>query len=597
MRLCGRAAAVVVVAWLAAGCGGAGAAHDAAPVDAAPADAAPPDLAPADDAGAVDDGAADDAAPADDATPDATPVCQPGATRCSGTQVETCGGDGQWGSATPCPGSTQTCADDSCCPVILTSGGPVEGQASGETCRYLGIPYAAPPVGALRWKPPQPVAPWTSPRPSQAGARCAQLAVAGYSPQSTDEDCLYVNVWTPPGAATAAPIMVQISGTVFGWGTEPIQDPTKLVTATGAVVVTVDSRLGAFGFLSNAELRAEDAAHPSSGNYGIEDQIAALQWVQANAAVFGGDPNRVTIFGESQRGTNVWVHLASPLSQGLFARAIVQSGWAYHLRGVHTLAEADEHGATFALLAGCSDPSQLLACLRSASPGQILSASSWAYMLPTVDGVVLPDAPITRFESGTFNQVPLLLGTTRDEGTVFVLPTPPTDAATFQTFAEGRFPGHGAAIVAEYPAAVFGGAHELAAAAAYGDGLVVCPARRVARAFVAAGVPTFRYSLAHAVNDSRWPSWVGAFHGSDNLFVFGNSWPTCTLQADDLLLSEQVMGYWGAMAASGDPNGGGRPAWPGYDLATETQLVLDLTPSTETAYNAAHCDFWDSISP
>jgi para-nitrobenzyl esterase len=400
-------------------------------------------------------------------------------------------------------------------------------------------------------------------------------------------------------------VFVHGGGFTIGSGTVPLYDGTKLANATGAVVVTINYRLGAFGFLSNAALRAEDPAHPSSGNYGIEDQIAAFQWVKNNAAAFGGDPSNVTIFGESAGGTSMLVHLASPKSTGLFARVIVESAWAAPRTTSFTTETADKGGAQLADGLGCTN----LSCMRGKSVADILQAVAksggpftgginWA---PVVDGFVLPDDPVKVFEQGSFDKVPTVIGNNRNEATLFFYLTgtgldltAPVDAASYQALEDGFSPGNGAAIVAEYPIASFQGSYKAAAAEAMGDAAFVCGARRVARALAAAGVPTFRYDFDHAL-DLGMPG-LGAFHASELPFVFGNPLqPEVPLASADLPVVKQVMAYWGSMATHGDPNTTGQLAWPPYDTTNETQLVLDVTASTESAFKKEKCAFWDSL--
>ncbi len=492
------------------------------------------------------------------------------------------------------------------CALVKTKGGPVEGAMSSTTCAYEGIPYAAPPKGSLRWKAPQPAASWTAPRPSAPQSGCPQLT-SYFGMASTDEDCLYLNVWVPePRPSGAVPVMVFVHGGGFvsGSGTFPLYDGTNLAAATGNIVVTLNYRLGPFGFLSNAELRGEDA-HGSAGNYGILDQVAALEWVKANIAAFGGDTTKLALFGESAGGTSMFIHLTSPLSKGLFTRAMIESGWAPDNLAALPEATADGFGATFAKALGCTGTgATLLSCLRGKSASAVLNAvpnlasgmssANAVAWLPVVDGYAIPTEPLQAFAAGSFTKVPTLLGNNKDEGTLFTFMSPPTDPTSYQTFADQISPGNGAAIVGEYPISAYGGSYFQAAAAALADGEFVCPTRRVARAIAKSGTPAFRYEFAHAI---AFPiANLGAFHGSELLFVFGNPLkPFASLQASEEPLSKTMMGYWGAMAAGGDPNGGGRFMWPAYDLSTEPQIVLDTTISTVTQLRKAECDFWDGL--
>jgi para-nitrobenzyl esterase len=489
----------------------------------------------------------------------------------------------------------------SACPTVHPAPGPLLGTSSGATCAYEGIPYAAPPTGALRWKAPQPAASWTTPRASQLAQGCPQGA-SNFGVASTVEDCLYLNVWTPSvHPAAPLPVMVFVHGGSFefGSGSYPLYDGTNLATTTGNVVVTINYRLGALGFLSAPELRAEDPAHPSSGNYGLEDQAAAFAWVKANIAAFGGDASSVTIFGESAGGTSMLAHLASPKSAGLFERVIIESAYAPNGEGAGPQADADMVGASFATALGCSG-STLLTCLRGVAVSDIVSESdslvtnyafSW---FPVVDDFVLPDFPVKLITSGSFNKVPTLLGTNKNEATVLLLTSPPTDEASYQAAAELTFPGNGAAVVAQYPVASYGGSYTTAAAVALTDGAFVCPARQIARAITAAGTPAFRYDFVHAISFPI-PN-LGAFHGSELEFVFGNPFDAFTsLQPDELPLSKNMMQYWGAMAKGASPTVTGQLAWPVYTMATEPDMVLDLTLSTETELEQAQCDFWAGL--
>lgn len=480
------------------------------------------------------------------------------------------------------------------CPVIQTSGGPVQGELSGGVCGYLGIPYAEPPIGPLRWKAPQPPALWTEPRPSRLPAYCSQ---EGESAGTTDEDCLYLNVWAPQPAAPGSAVMVYVHGGGFvtGSGSVPEYLGANLAATAGVVVVNFNYRLGPLGFLSLPALRAEDPAHPSAGNFGIEDQIAAFRWVKQNAAAFGSDPTKLTIFGESAGGMSMLVHLTSPKSQGLFTRVIVESGAAVRGAVASTTAAADSRSAVLANALGCTDEGTLLSCLRAKPADDVQAARGLAWG-PVIDGFVLQDEPMKLFASGSFAKVPILLGTNKNEGTFFVNP-PPASPLGYKVFADGFALGHSAEIVAQYPVASFG-SYQAAAAEILTDAVYVCPTRRVARACSAAGVPTFLYSFAHPLNIPGHLD-LGVFHGTIVFFVLGNRlnyWDR-DLQPEEQPLSHQVMAYWGAMAANGDPNVAGQFNWPKYDLSTETNIVLDLTMSTETAYKKKQCGFWDSLAP
>ena len=501
-------------------------------------------------------------------------------------------------------------APASACAMASTKLGPVLGARSGSTCAYEGIPFAAPPTGLLRWSAPAPAKPWTAPRPSAPASACPQATspLGAFGTASSNEDCLYLNVWSPvPAPKSGTPVMVFVHGGsyIYGSGTFSLYDGAKLAAETGNLVVTLNYRLGPFGFLSNPALRAEDKEHHSTGNYALLDQLAAFHWVHDNIAAFGGDPSNVTIFGESAGGTSMFVHLASPLTKGLFSRMMIESGWAPDEYASQSPKQSDAYGATFASALGCSGAS-LLTCLRGKSTSDVLdavpsynagtTASNGVYWFPVVDGYIIPKDPVQSIIAGSFTKVPLLIGNNADEGTLFLFSAPPTDEASFQALEEAEYPGEGAAIVAKYPASAYSGSYFLAAAQALTDSQFLCPARRVARAVTAGGAPVYRYDFTHALSVIV-PN-LGAFHGSELVFVFGNPIPSiASLSPSEAPLSHTMMDYWGAMAKSGDPNGGARFAWPKYAMATEPEIDLDLEQSAIEQLEKSQCDFWDSIAP
>jgi para-nitrobenzyl esterase len=492
--------------------------------------------------------------------------------------------------------------------LITTDKGPVQGMVEGTTRAFLGIPFAAPPTGALRWKPPQPRAAWTAPRnATQVGVYCPQLSELGSSPMDgTSEDCLTLNVWTPSAvAAGGRPVMVWIHGGGFtiDSGADPVFDGQSLSEATGAVIVTLNYRLGPLGFLALAALDAEDPSHPASGNYGFQDQRAALSWVKTNIAAFGGNAADVTLFGESAGGISTCLHLVSPPSQGLFQRAIIESGPCAIANNTKAFEEAQ--GQSFATALGCTDPTSVLACLRGKTPDEILVAlplktgeisPSGVAWFPYADGVDLPDQPETLLEGGQFAKVPVLLGTNKNEGTLFfALGVSVTDESSFQTLMESLFPGQGTAIVGMYPIMSFA-SPQAAAAEAFGDGAFVCPTRRAARALTKGGTTAYLYQFTHAVTTGLFQG-LGVYHSSEVPFIFENPYIGITLDAQELTLSAAMRGFWSTHAANGKPSAQGGVAWPVYDATSDTNMVLDLQLSTETGLKSAICDFWDGITP
>jgi para-nitrobenzyl esterase len=491
---------------------------------------------------------------------------------------------------------------------IATEKGPVQGAVVGDTRVFLGVPYAAPPVGDLRWKPPVPAAAWTEPLDATAiRPACPQIDVSTSLPvPGTSEDCLTLNIWTPASPpASPAPILFWIHGGGFalGSGGEPSFDGRVLSEATGAVVVTINYRLGPLGFLAHRALVAEDPAYPSTGMYGFEDQRAALEWVKTNIAAFGGDPKNVTLFGESAGGISTCLHILSPRSEGLFHRAIVESGPCTLGTGT-TEKEAEALGDMLTDALQCTSPTDVLACLRSKTADEVLAAIKITMTTltggglgwyPIIDGLNIPDSPAKLLEAGSFSKVPTLLGSNKDEGTVFFAFGDPLTEAEFEGMMEPYFPGHGAEIVAQYPSAAHGSVKD-AAEEALGDGLFVCPTRATAKALSKAGAPTYLYHFVHEVKSSSFPGF-GAFHSSEIPFIFGNPYWDITLGAEEQELAKVMRGYWSRMAKSGDPNSDGAPAWPKYDAATDPHLVLDLSISTSAGLKTDLCDFWAGLAP
>ena len=479
--------------------------------------------------------------------------------------------------------------------VVHTDQGVVRGSARDGLRAFLGIPYAAPPVGNLRWRAPQPAAAWRGVRDATAFAsHCAQ-SVSPFGVASASEDCLYLNVYTPssvrPGVPFA-PVMVWIHGGALVVGESDDYNPAALV-AQGVVVVTINYRLGALGFLAHPALSAESPDH-ASGNFGLLDQQAALRWVQRNARAFGGDPRNVTIFGESAGGLSVSSQLASPLAAGLFDRAIVESG-AY-LLSPPTLASAEATGASFASQAGCTD--QTAACLRSLPLATILALQPGAS--PTVDGHVLTQSLGGAFGSGAFNRVPVIEGSNHDEWRLFVAQAEVTSGAPLSAAAYvptvaatlGIPIAAATALTAAYPLSAYP-SPSVALGAVGTDAIFACNARRVA-GLLSQYVPTYQYEF----NDPDAPQQffpgvsfpTGAYHAAElqYLFSFNRGTPP-QFSAGQVELSRTMVRYWSRFARAGDPNSPPVPAWPRYDVTAQSyQALVPGTSGTATGFAVDH---------
>ena len=500
--------------------------------------------------------------------------------------------------------------------VIPTDKGPVRGVQGPAIDKYLGIPYAAPPVGNLRWRAPQPVARWHGPHDASAFANhCPQVA-SPFGFASNTEDCLYLNVFVPSKKALKAqgqkhkglPVMVWLHGGGLTVGESDDYDPTRLVRQ-GVIVVTVNYRLGYLGFLAHPALSAESGS--ASGNYGLMDQQAALRWVQRNIGHFGGSEDEVTIFGQSAGGLSVHSHLASPRSAGLFDRAIAQSG-AYAM-SLPSLATAETSGTAAATDFGC--PDQTITCLRSASVETILAVQpeTPGAILPTVDGNVLTSSIDSALASGNFNRVPVIEGSTHDEFTIFEVLAVESLVGPVSEFLYPivvgildntiGLPPTAEQILAAYPVTDYP-SPGLAISAIGTDAIFACPARRAAGA-LSQFVPTYQYEL----DDPNVPQIFiapgsipfGSYHAADVLFLFDSDLRGghAPFTPDQEALAGAMVGYWTQFAETGTPNRASLPQWPRYTVANDTHMSLEPpTPRPETDFAAEHkCAFWDSFVP
>ena len=507
--------------------------------------------------------------------------------------------------------ATFTAASAVAAGVVPTDKGPVRGDETGAVKKYLGVPYAAPPVGDLRWRAPQPPARWRTPRDAtEFGPHCAQTA-SPFGFESSDEDCLYLNVFAPNVRGKDRkdlPVMVWFHGGGLTVGESDDYDPTRLVRR-GVIVVTVNYRLGYLGFLAHPAL-SDESPGGGSGNYGLMDQQASLRWVERNIKKFGGDTDNVTIFGQSAGGLSVHAQLASPKSAGLFDRAIVQSG-AYTTT-LPTLAEAEAAGESVAVNAGCGSD-QTADCLRALPVSTLLAVQPEipGALGPNVDGDVLTQSIGSAFESGEFNRVPVIEGSTHDEFTIFTAlfveplvgsnPPPFFYPVIVGVLASTLgFDATGPDIVAQYPLGDYPGVLPAISAIAT-DAVFACPARRAARD-LSEHVPTWQYELDDPnppqifVPPTSYP--FGSYHAADVLYLFdsplrGGHAP---FDADQEALATAIVTYWGRFARAGSPNRSGVPPWPAHTTANDTAMsFVPPTPQTTTGFAADHkCEFWDA---
>jgi len=485
--------------------------------------------------------------------------------------------------------------------------GIVEGTASadGKIREFKGIPYAAPPVGALRWKPPQPVASWTGVRQAvDFGPRCMQGRIYDdmvFRDKGPSEDCLYLNVWTPaaPEATDKLPVMVWIHGGGFvaGASSEPRQDGENLARK-GVIVVSMNYRLGAFGFLAHPDLTRE-SDHNASGDYGLLDQVAALQWVRRNIEAFGGDRNMVTAFGESAGSMSVCALLASPITDSLVERGIGESGAFFGARtSAHPRLVAELTGTEFAKQLHASS----IADLRAKSADEILQASAKPDPFrfgPDVDGYFLPEPVSAEYQDGMESHVPLLAGWNADEGSyqeIFGKEKP--TAKNFAKAVKKEFISGADQILKLYPASNDEEAERSAADLA-GDRFIAYGTWKwIEMHLKTSKSPVYRYEFDQAPPRAAGATGepAGAYHSAEIEYVFGNlSSKNLPWTADDKKLSELMSSYWTNFAKTGDPNGPGLPKWPAYDAESHQVMHLSASPAAAADAHRDRYEFLDTL--
>jgi para-nitrobenzyl esterase len=494
---------------------------------------------------------------------------------------------------------------------VRTASGAVEGvvSADGMVRSFKGIPYAAPPVGALRWKAPQPAPSWSGVRKAtDFGPRCMQTRVFDdmvFHDDGPSEDCLTLNVWAPAKPPRGRlPVMVWIYGGGFAAGStsEARQDGGNL-SKHGVVVVSMNYRLGIFGFFSHPEL-AKESRHNASGNYGLLDQAAALEWVRKNIAAFGGDPGNVTIFGESAGSFSVSALMASPLSRGLFRRAIGESGAFFS--STLTLKPHAETEAADAKFAQSVLGVASLEALRAKPADEILQLAAKQPMLrfsPNIDGYFLPESVYAIYAAGKQSHVPLLAGWNADEGSyrMFFEKDKPT-LESYVAHARSRFGNNSAEFLKLYAASNDAEAKRAAQDLSGDQFIAYSTWKWIEMQLKTGGSPVFRYEFdqelplsAEAAAKGQEPA---AYHSAEIEFVFGVlSSKNLPWRPEDRELSDLMSAYWTNFAKTGDPNGGDLPRWPVYSRDAYQVMHLSAEPHAAPDQHRARYEFLDRLGP
>jgi para-nitrobenzyl esterase len=497
--------------------------------------------------------------------------------------------------------------------VVRTEAGDVRGAATPLGQAFLGIPFAAPPTGSLRFRPPAPPAAWTGVRDAtRPGAICIQDAFPGSGRQS--EDCLSLDVYAPHDAAPSRPrpVMIWLYGGGFSGGDNVEYDPSRLAENRGVIVVAPNYRLGPFGFLAHPALRGD-----GEGAYALLDQQAALKWVKGNIAAFGGDPNAVTLFGQSAGGWSVCYQLTAPGARGLFQRAIIQSGSCVSPHSEISLTAAEVGGRRMAATLGCGDGEAAGDCLRrlparallKARPDRrgLLGLNSWS---AAYGGDVLPAEPRVAFAAGDFAVMPVIDGTTRDEGRLFLftnrLQGKLFTRASYEKILTESFEADTPQVLAEY-AGEAKRSRGLAYADVVTDSTFACPALALnallERRAEAGGPKVWAYEFddphaAATLPPTPFTPPLKAFHTSELAYLFQTPWLVANPPAFDPAqrrLSDRIQAWWAAFAAKGDPNIPGAPDWPpDHGQGPLTLSPVSVAVSSDFAA-AHHCAFWKAL--
>lgn len=512
---------------------------------------------------------------------------------------------------------------------VMTSNGPIKGLVKDTVTIFRGVPFAAPPVGDLRFKPPQEPTPWTDPITCDKEFQlCPQLDAGKLFVGS--EDCLYLDVYVPEGAGEAGsdplPVMAWLFGGGFVFGDKyefGFYDGVNVASKHNVILVNINYRLGPFGYFALDELMAESN---TTGNYGLQDQTLALQWIQNNAAAFGGNPDQVMLYGESAGAFSTCWHLVSPASAGLFDVALMESTTCDSPLFYRPMEEAQNFTLEWAARAGCSDSSDMLSCIRGLSASELMDVEieqGTAPWIPKLSPVMpwamaidgspqgLVDVPLNLLKSGAFNKVPVIAGTNQDEGSILLFMLPkilkaagvhlPLNEETSDITMDFFFDKNVTAEI--YQLYSIGNYHndwDKAATAILTDYFFVCATQRALAAIGSHGVFTANYEFVYEawIDDKI----LGDYHSSELEFVWDNAWPPIVhaFDDDDKAMAASFGTYWTNFAKFMDPNGNGasgQPNWPTWNDTTYHTMVLDVPPYVESDYKAEKCKFWNAQKP
>ncbi|XP_072845287.2 acetylcholinesterase isoform X1 [Pogona vitticeps] len=515
--------------------------------------------------------------------------------------------------------------------VVVTNSGPIRGKrlttASGMVTAFLGIPYAEPPLGTLRFKKPLPHEPWSHILEATSyGNSCYQESTerssypAEVNSEATlqlSEDCLFLNLWVPhPRPTTPIPVFVWIHGGGFVQGSGSL-DRSVLAATENIIVASMNYRLGSLGFL----YLPPDAP----GNAGLWDQQLALSWLRENMAAFGGDPSRITIGGQSAGGASAGFHLLSPASQPIFAQATVQSGATISPWAWVNPQEAKVRGRTLGQILDCTEEEEeddraVVQCLQRKEPGTLVQKSSTIGQnvlfnfpfVPTTDGEFLPDDPQKLLEAGSFLAKPVLTGFTPDEGTIFLFESPGfslynDSLISFEQLLEGLrlLLPEAPEIVIKAAALIYSGGEQGEARyrdamiRASGDYAFLCPVASVANRMAEAGSPVFAYIFTHRPAFIVAPDWIGVPHCAELPYLFVSILSTldgnATNSDEEEILSQRVMQYWGQFVRTGSPDGGSGKEWPLYTGQNFFRIGTEQDQAEETS-PTFYCDFWKLLA-